>query len=122
MFLEGFINEDLEPIVHDVFVVGREAPIAVKAILDTGFNGAFCLPRKYVARCELQDFGYATVELGDGSIRREREYVGQVIINRRPYFVQLTLTDASTAMIGMQLLEDKVVLINLKTHTLQVED
>ena len=122
MFLEGVINDDLEPVVNDVFVVGKEAPIALKTILDTGFNGAFSLPRAAAANCELQDFGYVTIEFGDGSHTLEREYVGQIIIHGRPYFVQLTLTDADTALIGMQLLKDKVAIINLKTNTLRVEE
>lgn len=122
MFLEGCINEDLEPIVNNVFVVGREVPIALKAVLDTGFNGAFSLPRVVAAECELQYFGYVTIEFGDGSQMLEREYIGQIIIHGRSYFVQLTLTDADTALIGMQLLKDKVAIINLKTNRLRVEE
>lgn len=46
MFLQGFINENLEPIAENVFVIGQAGHIAVEAVLDTGFNGMLCLPRK----------------------------------------------------------------------------
>jgi len=54
MFLRGFINENLEPIVEDIFLIGREGYIPLEAILDTGFNGMLCLPRKFRQLCELE--------------------------------------------------------------------
>ncbi len=45
MFLQGFINQDLEPIVENIFLIGRTENVPLPAILDTGFNGMFCLQR-----------------------------------------------------------------------------
>ncbi len=43
-FLSGYINEDLEPKLDNIFVVGKEAPVWLDVILDTGFNGELSLP------------------------------------------------------------------------------
>ena len=46
MFLTGHINENLEPVIENVFLVCREKPVLLDAILDTGYNGMLCLPRQ----------------------------------------------------------------------------
>lgn len=120
MFLQGFINENLEPIVENIFLIGREENISLEAILDTGFNGMFCLPRKYRHLCELDGLGLETFELGDGSWVEEELYVGQILLNDRPYFVELTLTDSEQALLGMQLLENKVAIFDLKQMRIEV--
>lgn len=120
MFLQGFINENLEPIVENVFVIGQEDHIPVEAVLDTGFNGMLCLPRKLQSRCELSVLGLETFELADGSLIEEVLYMGQILLNDTPYFVELTLADADQGLLGMQLLLDKVAIFDLKTMRLEV--
>ncbi|MDE3090194.1 MAG: hypothetical protein KGJ80_12495 [Chloroflexota bacterium] len=120
MFLLGFINENLEPVVENVFLVGQEDPIPLDAILDTGFNGLLCLPRKLQSRCELNALGLETFELADGTMIQEVLYMGQLRLNDTPYFVELTLTDANQALLGMQLLLDRVATFDLRTMRIQV--
>jgi len=120
MCLQGFINEKLEPIVEDVFLMTREGHVPVEAILDTGFNGALCLPRKFQPLCELSVLGLETFELADGTLIQEMLYLGQLLLNDTPYFVELTLTDADQALLGMQVLLDKVATLNLKTMRIEV--
>ena len=52
--ITGMINEALEPLLDDVFIEGKNGPIALRTILDTGFNGAFCLPRKYADDAKIE--------------------------------------------------------------------
>ena len=120
MFLRGFINENLEPIVEDIFLIGQEGYIPLEAILDTGFNGMLCLPRKFQQLCELNALGFETFELADGTLVQEVIYMGQILLNDIPYFVELTLTDADRTLLGMQLLLNKVVTFNLKTMRIEV--
>ena len=47
IFLKGTIDDNLQPLVDDVFVVSEEANIPVTVILDTGFNGECCLLVRY---------------------------------------------------------------------------
>ena len=111
MFFQGFINENLEPVVEN---------IPLDAILDTGFNGMFCIPRRLAPHCELISLGLETFELADGTLVDEELYVGQILLNDVPYFVELTLTDADQALVGMQMLLDKIAIFNLKTMRIEV--
>jgi predicted aspartyl protease len=120
MFLGGFINENLEPLIENVFLIGHEQHIPLEAILDTGFNGMLCLPRKYQPLCELNPLGVETFELADGTLMREVLYLGQILLNDVPYFVELTLTDTDQALMGMELLLDKVATFDLKTMHIEV--
>lgn len=120
MFLEGFINENLEPLVENVYVIGREEHIPLEVVLDTGFNGMLCLPRKFQALCELNALGVETFELADGTLMQEVLYLGQILLNDVPYFVELTLTDTDQALMGMGLLLDKVATFDLKIMRIEV--
>ena len=71
MFLQGFINENLEPVVENIFLIGKEENIPLNAILDTGFNGMFCMPRGLAPYCELISLGLETFELADGTLVEE---------------------------------------------------
>ncbi|MFH1909362.1 MAG: hypothetical protein ABIL11_18590 [Chloroflexota bacterium] len=62
MFLRGIINENLEPVVESIFLVGEEGNIPLNAILDTGFNGMLCVPRELQSRCALDSLGLETFE------------------------------------------------------------
>jgi len=121
VFLQGFINENLEPIVENVILVGKEERISLEAILDTGFNGMCCLPRKFQPLCELNALGIETFELADGTLVEEELYVGQILVGDVCYSVELTLTDADRALLGMQLLLDKVAIFDLKTMRIEVK-
>lgn len=120
MFLQGFVNENLEPVLENVFLIGREGHIPLEAILDTGFNGMLCLPRKLQQHCELSALGLETFELADGTLAQEVLYVGQILLNDVPYFAELTLVDSDQALLGMQLLLDKVATFDLKTMRVEV--
>ncbi|MBI4758034.1 MAG: hypothetical protein HY783_03390 [Chloroflexi bacterium] len=122
MFLQGLINENLEPIVENIFAIGQEENIPLETVLDTGFNGMFCLPRHYREQCELSTLGLETFELADGSYVEEELYVGQILLNDIPYFVEMILTDSDQALLGMQLLENKVATFDLKRMRIEVMD
>lgn len=68
MFFQGFINENLESIVENIFLIGKEENIPLDAILDTGFNGMFCKPRRLAPYCELIRLGLETFELADRTL------------------------------------------------------
>lgn len=122
MFLQGLINENLEPLVENIFLIGKQENIPLEVILDTGFNGMFCMPRKLTPSCELSSLGLEAFELADGTLVEEELYVGRILLNDRAYFVELTLTDADQALLGMQLLLDKIAVFDLKAMRFEVRD
>ncbi|GEM_PF-3002479 len=48
--ITGIINEKLEPLLDDIFIEGKNGWIALRTLLDTGFNShvgwatGFCCP------------------------------------------------------------------------------
>lgn len=80
------------------------------------------MPRKFAHYCELSSLGLETFELADGTLGEEELYVGQILLNDRAYFVELTLTDADQALLGMQLLLDKIAVFDLKAMRFEVRD
>lgn len=118
--ITGTINEDLEPLLDDIYLEGTSAWIPLRTLLDTGFNGAFCLPRTRAEHANLQSIGEATVELGDGNIITEELFLGTILVNNQPYAVELTMTDSDTALMGMAMLLEKQAVFDLNAMTVRV--
>ena len=121
ILLKGTIDDNLQPLVDDVFVVSEEGNVPVTVILDTGFNGECCLPARYKDKMTLQPVGTKTVELGDGSEITKEVYLGESLINYQPYFVEILFTDSEYGMLGMALLVNRVATFDLKEYTFKVE-
>lgn len=120
--MEGYINENLEPRIVDVYLIGKKENIALEPILDTGFNDQFSLPNKYKEDCDLPFLGVETYMLADDSKVEERVYLGQIIIDNQPRFVERTLTDDEDALIGMRLIRNKIAIFDLKNNSVKVEN
>lgn len=120
--MEGYINDNLEPKIMDFYIVGKEENIALEPILDTGFNDQFSLPEKYKDRCELSLLGVEAYLLADGSGVEERVYLGQIIMDNKPRFVEMTLTKDDDALIGMRMILNKIAIFDLKNNKVQVKD
>ncbi len=118
--ITGTINDKLEPLLDNIFIEGKNDKIALRTILDTGFNSTFCLPKKYVEQTKMVFLSEVEAELCDGSIIIEDIYLGTILVNNQPYVVEITMTDSETAIMGMEMLLDKEAIFNLKTMTIQV--
>ncbi len=119
--ITGIINEKLEPLLDDIFIEGKNGWIALRTLLDTGFNSAFCLPKKYAEEAKMAFLCEAEAELGDGRLIIENVYLGTILINNQPTVVEITLTDSETAFMGMEMLLEKKAIFNLKTMTIKVQ-
>lgn len=121
-FLSGYINEDLEPKLENVFVMGREAPVLLDVILDTGFNGELSLPVELKKRCKLEFVSVKPYELANGDIVEADVYLAELIVNDRSLVVETTLTKSEIALIGMELIRDRIAIFNLKDNTVKVDN
>ena len=119
--ITGIITENLDPILDKVLMRAKDGSlIPVRTILDTGFNGAFAFPRHLLEDLRLQPFGTVSLTLGDGTEIEEQLYIGEVIADDQPHFVEMTPTDLDTAIMGMEMLLEKEAILNLKTMTIKV--
>lgn len=122
MFLSGYINKNLEPIIDKFSIISTNEKIDVKAILDTGFNGACCLPKKYTEQFPFQPFGKIDYELANGQIISDITYIAEIMINNIPCFVEFTFTDSDTALVGMELIQGKIAIFDLIKLLFRVEN
>jgi predicted aspartyl protease len=82
MTVEGRIDEELR-IKVPVRVGGLRGVTELEAILDTGFNGALCLPAGIAVTLGLVLIDLDIVELADGRIQPELVFEGWVQLGER---------------------------------------
>ena len=104
----------------DVTVIGARQEITVRANLDTGFDGWVCLPIRLAIQLGLELCGFQTVELADGTEKEELVFAGEVTFGDRREEVDVTLTSAQDALVGIGLLADSVLTIDFVDRTLEV--
>lgn len=121
MFLTGIISTDLEPFLDNLWVLGNgQGRIPIKAILDTGFNGELALPQVVFSSVVLQPLGIKTFELANGQITKQKIYIATLVISKKLYPVETTFTRSEIALVGMELLRNRIAIFNLKSHKISV--
>jgi predicted aspartyl protease len=116
------VTEGLIPRITDFYIIGKDGNISIEPILDTGFNGEFSLPKEYRDRCELHFLGEEDFKIANGSIVSEEVYIEQVIMDNKPYLVEVSLTDDEDALLGMGIIKNKIAVFDLKEMKVTVKD
>lgn len=117
----GVITVELEPLLNGVYARSAEGNlIPVRTILDTGFNGSFCMPKLILERMGLQPVALESYELADDSIIEQETYRGEIVINNQPIIVEINSTESDTALMGMAMLLEKEAIFNLKDMSIKV--
>ena len=119
--MHGYVSEDLCPRIEDFFVIGHDTDIEIEPILDTGFNGEFCLPKRYQTMCVLQYLGTVGYLLADGTLTHTDTYIGQVIVDNQPRFVEVGITEGEDALVGMKMIQNRVATFDLRQNRVTVE-
>lgn len=122
MFLKGHITEDLEPVLNDLFILGNKGnKISLPAIMDTGFNGELALPLKFKSSCKLIPFGVKAFELANGHIVQQEIVLATLLIRGKKISVEATMTHSATALVGMELIRNRIAVFNLKTDKIEIK-
>lgn len=121
MFLQGYITPDLEPLIQDISIQGKKNKISLHAILDTGFNGELALPQKLKSKSILIPFGVKSFELANGHIVQQEIFLATLVVNNKKIPVEATLTQSSTALIGMEFIRNHIAIFDLKKNFLLVK-
>ena len=103
-----------------VTIVGLRQEISVEAILDTGFDGWVCLPMRLAVQLGLELCGFQTVELADGTQKEELVFSSEVIFGNKRDEVDITLTSGGDTLVGLGLLANSVVSIDLVGRTMEI--
>ncbi len=100
--MEGYIDEYGQARVN-VAVIGRNMEIAVRPVIDTGFDGDICLPLPMAIQLGLELSGSVEIELADGSIKQELVFSGVTKFGEEVQKARITLTESTDALMGTQM-------------------
>ena len=122
VFFRGSITPDYVPLVRDFFVAHEPDDIPVKAILDTGFSGQVILPREARPLGQFELIGVTNYELASGEVIRVELFKTTIRLGGHTLSVDVSFTDSNVGMIGMQLIDGKRAIFDLKRYTFRVLD
>jgi clan AA aspartic protease len=115
--LEGFVDDSGQPWVR-LALLGRQGQLfEFEAIIDTGFDGALCLPRPLAEQAVLQLVGTQRVELADGSQHVEQLFLGEVLFDGVRQGVDISLTQGADALLGTALLQEYQLEVRFRSRT-----
>jgi clan AA aspartic protease len=115
--LEGYVDESRQPWIHLALVGHQGQLIEFEAVIDTGFDGALCLPRLLAGQTALQEVGTQRVELADGSQHVEQLFLGEVLFDGARLWVDISLTQGAEALLGTGLLQEYQLEIRFRSRT-----
>ncbi|MFA0784458.1 aspartyl protease family protein [Fervidibacter sacchari] len=122
MTIEGRIDEELQMKIP-VRVRGLRGIVDLEAVIDTGFNGALCLPVSVAVSLGLVLVDLRLTELADGRIQPELVFEGWIQLGEATeQIVDILITYGEDALLGMALLNlmGASISADLTRRTLQV--
>ncbi|MEK7729974.1 MAG: hypothetical protein AAB354_16315, partial [candidate division KSB1 bacterium] len=110
--MHGYIDEYFNTMLEDIAVVGKGGNLQLEAVLDTGFNGMFSLPKKHFHECVLSYYGTEEYILANGAVVEEPVYRGRLVIDNRIFEVIMCVSNDDEALLGTRLLNGKIVTLD----------
>ena len=118
--ISGFIDQYGYPLV-ELEVRGLKKEEKTLALIDSGFDGELCLPIEVAISLGLELCGMETMELADGSVRKELVFTGTIKWEGKLRDVKVWLTSADQALIGTDLMLDRLLTIDFRTGEVKIE-
>jgi clan AA aspartic protease len=119
--IEGFANNNLEPIVDIELLDENGNREKTSVIIDTGFNGYLCLSEDLVEKVKLSYYGSDRFELGDGKVVESDVYLGMIAFDDKEVEVLVILSASEDTLIGTSLLKDKTLFVNFVDRKLVIQ-
>ncbi|MBI1924867.1 clan AA aspartic protease [Candidatus Poribacteria bacterium] len=99
---------------------GNRGETTIDALIDTGFDGALCVPIPIAIPLGLELYGDHTYELADGTIKQELTYRAIVHLGEETCRIEVILTESEDALLGSELLEGYVLEIDYGNRTIEI--
>ena len=121
---EGFVNDDLEPMVEIGLISGDRTRENEKifAIVDTGFNGYLCLAENLIDKMDMAYVGTDFFELGNGEVVENDVFSGRVTFDEKECNVLVILSTSPDVLIGTSLLKSKTFFVDFVDRKLEIKD
>ncbi len=114
----GKVNEDLEPCIFIEFADGEK----LEFIIDTGFNGALCVPFSLVKELGLKIISEVEI-FGIGSHRESLEMaVTEINWFGRKTKIEILINDGDDRLLGSELLNGKILTIDYQKMDLSISN
>ena len=97
-----YFDEDGRPITR-IIVGGARTQIEIEALIDTGFDGAVCIPVRIATQLGLELVATEFVEFADGSTKHELVFSGTVVVDNAPTDVEIGLTESEESLVGLDM-------------------
>jgi clan AA aspartic protease len=115
---KGKVNDQFEPCLFIEFENGKR----VEFMIDTGFNGALCLPRWLMDELELVKVS----EVSISGVGQHKEMVDMALANiiwfGQKMDVEILINDGEDQLLGSELLDGKILKVNYKTRNLSIRE
>ena len=113
------VNQHGEPLIL-VELLGTQKKTSV--IVDTGFNGELCLPRKTIKKLKLELYASEYFELVDGKLVLAEVFKGYLEwFEEKVKRVEVIVTGAKQGLLGTQLLTASTLTVNFVEGKVVIE-
>ncbi len=110
----GVVTRDREAIIRLVVRGPAGNEEEVEAVIDTGFDGALCLPPSLIAKLQLAWRRRGRALLADGSASVFDIHEGHVLWDGRPLRIAIDAADM-VPLIGMSLLDGFELIVQVRS-------
>jgi clan AA aspartic protease len=117
--MKGFFSDGRPKI--EMTVIGLDNKIKVRALVDTGFDGALMLSLPAALQIGLRLSNMVQVELADGSIKKEFVFDAKVVFDGETIPVNVLLTSSDENLIGTAFLQNQSLLIDFKSQIITLD-
>lgn len=117
--MRGFFDEEGHPRI-EVSLFGSRAEATIEVLIDTGFDGALCVPIPLAIPLGLELYGDHNYELADGTIKQELTYRAIIHLGEETHRAEIVLTESEEALIGSELLEGYILEIDYGNRTVEI--
>ena len=113
---EGFVNENLEAVLKINLSNGSQ----IECVIDTGFNGSFLFPRKFVEDNSMRFVGKEEITMVEENTIFIETALAEVNWLGKDFSIQILVSENNECLIGTQMLIDSKLEIDYKNLTVKI--
>ncbi len=119
--MRGYFDDEGRPRII-VSLFGNRGETTIDAPIDTGFDGALCVPIPIAIPLGLELYGDHYYEFADGTVRHDLTFQEIVHLAKETRRTEIILTEAEDALLGSELLADYVLEIDYGNRTVEIRE
>ena len=119
--MRGYFDDTGQPRIT-VLLSGNRGETTFDALIDTGFDGALCVPISVAIPLGLELYGDHYYELADGTVGHDVTFQGIVYLAEEACQIEISLTKSEDALLGSELLDGYVLEIDYSNRTVEIRE